>query len=348
MPPLTKLWQAIENVPGAAAVMADWRARLGEEVALVRSLLQATDQFAESFPDSDDPHSSYRVVMHAPDDFVGVHDSGGATIALEKRDVLIYRIDQRRIGSSVAAAFGFEVVEATVDGVPHTARIGTFRPFAGFAFPVYFAIPLESTDLMHAIEVVSSQSDNPFIMVAPTARRLRPTAETLLKQRNACFLTLAESITTNSTGKWTATPAATQLLSAFQQAVVPQAKEAAAMAFFPTLATATWRDVRIKFVDGETVSIKVGDAGGRFLYSQMGMADKRSAKPTTQWRLLESFAKRYGILTWDSPDASPKNQKRRENLSRDLKKFFRIEGDPIEFVQETKGWRTIFSVEPDA
>jgi hypothetical protein len=288
------------------------------------------------------------VVRHSPDDIVGIHDGGRPSITLTKRDVLIYRIDHRRICRSAVLALGIDASEAAVDGLPHTFRIGSYRPFAGLAFPAYLTIPLESADLLRAAEVVSSQSEVPFIIIAPTSRRLRPASEALLKQRNACFLTLAESIITDSAGKWTATPEAAQRLAAFQQAVVPQAMEAGAMAFFPTPSNATWTNLRIKFIDGETVSLKLGDVAGTFVYSQMGMADGRNAKPTKQWELLRFFARGFGVMTWNSPDANRKNQKRRESLADDLKSFFRLDGEPIVLTDDKKGWRTAFSIEPDA
>ena len=114
-----------------------------------------------------------------------------------------------------------------------------------------------------------------------------------------------------------------------------------------TLGTESETYARIKFVDGETVSIKVGNASGTFVYSQLGMADGRNAKPTVQWELLIAFARGYGALTWSSAEASRKNQKRREMLAANLKQFFRIDGDPIEYLGETKGWRTLFTIEPD-
>jgi hypothetical protein len=79
----------------------------------------------------------------------------------------------------------------------------------------------------------------------------------------------------------------------------------------------------------------------------MGMADRRNANPTKQWALLYSFAKGHGILDWKHSDASRKNQKRRESLAGDLQRFFRIDGDPIEYDAAHKSWQTRFAVEPD-
>jgi len=158
---------------------------------------------------------------------------------------------------------------------------------------------------------------------------------------------VAEAIVFDSVGKWTATPAAMQQVAAFQQMTVPQTTNADGMAFFSTPAGATWRDVRIKFTDGETVSIRIGDVAGKFLFSEIAMVDRRSKKPNKQWELLRSFAGGFGVLTWKSRDADRRNQKRREYLARDLKAFFRIDGEPIVLTDDKKGWRTVFSLEPD-
>ncbi len=345
---LRKLWLALEEMPGAHAALAEWRDRLGAGFASVRPLLLPTDKFAASLPVAGDGHATYRVVRHGPDDFVGVHDNGGPTITLAKDDVLIYRLDHQRVARNVVAMLGCDRYEAVIDGVPHAYQVGSYRPFAGFAFPVFFTLPSETADLQHTVELIASRHDEPFILLAPTRSCMQPVCESLIQRRKACFLPLSESIEMDNSGGWVVAAAAEQQLSRFRQAVVPQAVDAASAAFFPTPTDATWSDVRIKFIDGETVSIKVGSAGGTFVYSQLGMADGRNAKPTKQWELLRAFAKGYGAMNWSSPAADKKNQKRRETLARDLKSFFRIDGDPIEYVEETKGWRTVFTIEPDA
>lgn len=79
----------------------------------------------------------------------------------------------------------------------------------------------------------------------------------------------------------------------------------------------------------------------------MGMADGHNARPTKQWELLRAFAQGYGLLTWKSRYADRRNQKRSEYLARDLKAFFRIDGEPIVATDDGKGWQTIFRIEAD-
>lgn len=116
----------------------------------------------------------------------------------------------------------------------------------------------------------------------------------------------------------------------------------------PTPKGAKWSDLSIKVIDGETVAIKLADHSRRYVYAEMGMIDGRTKKPTKQWELLYLFARHQGILTWQSPGANRKNQKRREILSENLKVFFGIEGEPIVLTDDKKGWRTTFSVTADS
>ena len=118
------------------------------------------------------------------------------------------------------------------------------------------------------------------------------------------------------------------------------------MAFFATPAGATWEQVEIRFKDGHTVSVKALAEQGVFNYTQMGMANRKNAEPTVQWKLLKTFAAARGHLTWESPDADRKNQKRREVLSKDLRAFFQIEGDPI--TSDGGGWRVRFKLHDES
>jgi hypothetical protein len=248
----------------------------------------------------------------------------------------------------LAAAIGFEPVEVKPSEAPQLIKIGTLRPFAGIEFPAFLTLAVEPADVCHALESILLECDSPFIVLSPTATKLVARCDVLLKRRPTCFVTLTEALKCDDEGRWSATAEAVRKLSNFQGTVVPQATESNPLVFFPTPANAVWNHLRIKFVDGETVSVKVGDATGRLLFSQMGMADGRTAKPTKQWELLKEFARGLGTMTWSSPGATRKNQKRKELLSDNLKAFFRIDGEPFRPTANGQGWHTNFSVEPDA
>ncbi|MBN8604638.1 MAG: hypothetical protein J0M26_26790 [Planctomycetes bacterium] len=113
---------------------------------------------------------------------------------------------------------------------------------------------------------------------------------------------------------------------------------------FASLADRKWSELTIRFINSETVSVKMLDKTAKLTYSDIGMIDGRSRGPTKQWYLLEAFAKSRGELTWTSPSASRENRKRRKLLSDNLKNFFGIQGEPIVLTEDKKGWRTVFNV----
>ena len=110
---------------------------------------------------------------------------------------------------------------------------------------------------------------------------------------------------------------------------------------------ARWADVRIRLKDGESVSIRVGDRTGVYNYTQMGMCNPKTSRPTVQWQLLRTFAENHGLLTWKSPGADRKNPKRRERLSGDLRRFFGIKDDPFMLTHDKKGWQARFDISDD-
>jgi len=117
---------------------------------------------------------------------------------------------------------------------------------------------------------------------------------------------------------------------------------------FKTPSGAQWSDLEIRFIYGDKVSVKVKSETGVFNCAEMGMASKKNGEPTKQWELLRDFAKGHGRFDWDNPAADRKIQKRKENLVKDLRKFFvGIRGDPFVYIEELKGWEARFHIEPE-
>jgi hypothetical protein len=338
-------------MPGPAAVLAEWRRLAGPDLDLLRPYLQPRPRLAASYPRlaGGEPTYPYEVVEHGPDDFVGICPETEDRIVLTRNDLIVYELDWPMFLADIAAALGFERRQADPDALPPLTRlVGDYRPTAGYLFPAYLTVPLESRTLTSAVCMLVSTSDEALILLTPTRRWLRPDAQQILERKRCCFLPLQEALAATGPRQWHATEAAIQALRDFTGRHVPLAEADHGMAFFPTPAGTTWADVSIRFVDGHCVTVRAGTAGGTYHYAQMGMADGRSARPTKQWELLQVLARNHGVLTWKSPDAGRKNRKRRELLARDLKAFFRIDGEPIVATDDGKGWRTVFALMSDA
>ena len=113
---------------------------------------------------------------------------------------------------------------------------------------------------------------------------------------------------------------------------------------FPAPPGAHWGHVRIRTIDDERASIKVRGEGRIFTYAEMGMVDRRSGTPTKLWKLLCVFAHNHGELTPDKPDARREYKKRKEDLDKALRTFFRVEEPAFRLTDDRKGWRARFDI----
>jgi len=341
------LWQALEKVPGLAAVEAEWKALIGLDYDLAKNFLRPNGNYALSYPCPSNCGCAHKVITHSPDDIVAVcrcKPKRCETVELKRTDIVVYELKWNALGAVVASVLQVIPEDVPVDGLPMTRRIGTYSPYAGFRFPVYLTIQIESDEFQQVIEGLVSRADKPFLLLAPTHEHCGSECEKLLQKRGASFISLVDLFACRNDGSLVLEKPTDEILAAFRTAVLPAPRNTGSMVFFPTPPDATWGDVSINFKDGFTVSIKVGEASGTYNYTQMGMADERNGNPTKQWKLLESFATARGKFSWGHSDATRKNQKRRETLAENLRVFFRIEGDPFRWTKDDKSWEAYFTL----
>jgi len=115
----------------------------------------------------------------------------------------------------------------------------------------------------------------------------------------------------------------------------------------------SWSDLRLKFVNGEAVSVYIkGKYIKDYMHDGLGMAKSRGKGETEQWKLLREFseAENNTILKkkYHERRALPK---RVEILRKALKRAFGIPGNPVETLdrdpRRNTGWRLTFSVQPE-
>lgn len=102
---LRRSWQAIEALPSLAAVEAEGRTLVGDEYDRIGRFLRPGKERASFFPHPDGG-LPLQVIEHGRDDLVGVCQETGATIALQPRQLVVYRLDPERLAHQVARALG--------------------------------------------------------------------------------------------------------------------------------------------------------------------------------------------------------------------------------------------------
>lgn len=150
---------------------------------------------------------------------------------------------------------------------------------------------------------------------------------------------------------------ATEIMNAMQsvQAMIPQTPPAQELPSGPSPspdATAartyhaitgrrftSWAQIKIKFVNGDTVRIELQPNDWRdFQFTQMGMVDGRNGRAAQAWIDLRDCADKLGQLKVD--------RQRRRSLAKALKAFFEIEENPF-VVDQRGGCRPRFDVKPE-
>jgi len=105
-----------------------------------------------------------------------------------------------------------------------------------------------------------------------------------------------------------------------------------------------WKDVSIKFRNGNDVTVQVGDKSKKSNYAEMGMSDGRNSSPTKAWHMLKILADQNGVI--------PKSKKESVSttisaLRKALKGYFGLDDDPIPFSSPDQEYKAKFQIKPE-
>lgn len=115
-----------------------------------------------------------------------------------------------------------------------------------------------------------------------------------------------------------------------------------------TLPSSTrWEEVTLKFLNGHDVIISCRNFECDSDYKQMGLEDKRKRIPNEQWKFLEALASLHGELAWGDQLANSVLKKRKQLLSKALKKYFQINEDPFFPYRKFKLYKIKMNLEPE-
>jgi hypothetical protein len=259
--------------------------------------------------------------------------------------LVVYRVDFRKLLRAAAGALGVEPDGEPVGGLRNTFRVGDLTPVAGRSFPVYFTAQTSRDEFHAAAQALVIQTATPFVLTAPTNHFYRPQAQRLLADRDVAFVPLADALVPTGAGALGITEAGRYQLDRFGAAVVPAARPASECFLAPT--GCTWADLRVRFLDGHTVSVEIGGQTAVFNYTQMGLHDRRNGKPDKQWELFREFADGGGFVRWSGARPIALRQKQRENLGHVLETFFALPGDPFRANPAERRWEAAFRIGSD-
>jgi len=344
-------WSACESIPGLAAVEAEWRLKSGDDFDMARVFLKPRQTPATSIPCPTGSCNCFHEVVYRADDRIAAvcrcEPPMCDTVYPATQDLIVYELDRWKLHSKIGELLSLDMKAEALQDLRKTTQLGFDVPLAGSVFPVFLTIQFRQEDFHDVVSTIAARQPGPFILISPTAQFCTSSCRSMVGDHEALFLTLPDIIIL-SDGKPTSNPTVADALTRFHSSVVPAAGPGDGVRRFKTPSGAQWSDLEIRFIYGDKVSVKVKSETGVFNCAEMGMASKKNGEPTKQWELLRDFAKGHGRFDWDNPAADRKIQKRKENLVKDLRKFFvGIRGDPFVYIEELKGWEARFHIEPE-
>jgi hypothetical protein len=317
---------------------------MGDELQFLQPLLHPMEELAMSVP-WPGTIEGRKVVVHDEDDIVAVDRETSEASPIVREDIVLWKLDAETLFRGVASALGLSGAPASVGMGNRLWWLGDFVPVEGERFPVYLATTRDANELVKSAGFVSAMSQRPFVLVTPSRRAASDVLNRVIEGRSSAWITFEETLVWKGEGVFEAKRPMGEVLQRFVSMHV-KTRESDDAPRFPTPPGAIWSDVRIRFLDGHTVSVQVRDRGGRHGFADLGMVNTKNNTPTVAWALLRTFAEERGHLTWSSRKASADHRKRKQLLADRLRAFFGIDEDPFELLEG--GWRAKFIVEPDA
>jgi hypothetical protein len=161
-------WTTLDSLPGLTAAKAEWQRLLGDGFDHVSQFLRPTGEIAQSLPRPND--SSYRIVCHGSDDYVGVCPDGGPTVALTRDELLLFELHQGKLGAAVAAALKLDQRCEPISGIPNAWALGRANQPGQMRLPVFMAFRIEDDEYREIVLELRGRHPEGFIFFSPTGR----------------------------------------------------------------------------------------------------------------------------------------------------------------------------------
>jgi hypothetical protein len=205
---LTRLWQALERIPGLCEVPAYWEQHCGPDYPLIRPHLRPIDEIGAHYPcphprDSDCPR---KIIDYADGTFAAIcrhpHQLCDR-LPLAQKDALIHRLDiegfvRQTVSALCVRPKGFT---ARTSGV---WELGTSTSRATRNYPAFLLVFTACRDFDSAIRDLLLGTSVPFVVVAPTMSHLMGNVREHLARRQCDFISLEERIGFTDGGQFVA------------------------------------------------------------------------------------------------------------------------------------------------
>jgi|SRR5579883_20310 hypothetical protein len=205
---LTRLWQALERIPGLCEVPAYWEQHCGPDYPLIQPHLRQTDEIGARHPcpHSRDADCPRRIIDYGDGTFAAIcrhpHQLCDR-LPLAQKDALIHRLDVEALVRLMAAALSvrWQGFAAKNRGV---WEVGVSTSPATRNHPAFLLICTGRRDFDAAVRDLLLAMSVPFVAIAPTANHLTVDVREHLARRQCHFISLEERIGVTEDGRFVA------------------------------------------------------------------------------------------------------------------------------------------------
>jgi hypothetical protein len=201
---LTRLWRALESIPGLLDVPAWWEHACGDDFPVIRPYLISTDVFGHRYPCPRHPRDHEcprRIIDYGDGEFAAIcrHSHQFCErIPLAPKDALIHTIDMAKFAGALAPALKIRPQRLRYFG--GLREIGVSIAPATRSCPAFLAIVTSPDQLQRSLHELLLSHPTPFVLLAPTSRFLTADHIRLLDRHKSIFVSLEETVGVDEDG----------------------------------------------------------------------------------------------------------------------------------------------------
>jgi hypothetical protein len=262
-------------------------------------------------------------------------------LQLSLDDIAVLELDWPKLAQQLSVCLGMRLDFRTIEGIPRGWQVGYVDVAAGVAFRVVATFPTQEGDLSRVTANLVGRT-SPFALLVPTRRHLSLTALAALSGGGCDVAVLDEIIDLGAPEQLTCTASLRTLFSGTWAATAPAEARDGRVWNLP--ADARWEEMRFEFEAKEMLRVTFRKQTRRFEPTDLNMQNHKTRRPKLQWVLLESFARKGGVIERASRKDFERIESQKRQLSEKLRAAFGIRGEPIVWVKNEQAYRTLFVI----
>jgi hypothetical protein len=205
---LSRLWQALEQIPGLLAVPASWREYCGPDFPILEPFLRPTDDIGASYPC---PYPTggecpRKIVDYGDGEYVAICRDPWKickNLALSLKEVLVYTPDIAALTNTIAAPLGIRW-HAPVKTAWGVWDFGVSRNRETSNYRTYLSCQFGEGAFREAVHDLLLASPPGFLICAPTVDHLTADLQQELAKRSCQFLALEDQVGLSPSGDFVA------------------------------------------------------------------------------------------------------------------------------------------------